>query len=314
VFIWYDSRSETLNIARNHARPLFVGTCKNRDTLIFSSEAETIQWNETRNKTPMKSIEEIKPFNIYTYNKDSLEPIITEYKPFYKVYEGPYKNKGSPHAWYEGDYDYDDASTKYANEKWNKPKNKLLPSNLKDTKALSVTKDNKIEAGMTIVFSLDDYKVENGYIQVWGYHKDFPDVVFKASLFDVNEQSIYTMDFVTGVVGSILPNMMTNTDYNWNVFVRNPILLEHEPRPDEEGDERVNIMAIDGSTENMSKFRLKQLGAKGCSWCQNPIQQDAYNKPEELILQVSLGFDDEVVCPTCSSAMLPTLIGEQRVH
>lgn len=297
VFIWFDSRTKTLNIARNSQRPLFVAELSHRNTLIFASEETTLEWNAKRNKTHIKGVEEIKPYQIYTYTADSLIPTITPYKQYFKPYVHPNQHP----------YDYDNKWKSKA-ASW-KPRATILDSQERDKKLLGkVKQSSNIESGGTISYEIDDYSTQNGYIVVWGYNKNYPDVLFKSSLMNTPETVLYDVDFAQGYVTSILPHLDKQDDYKWIVFIGDAKLCKDNPdfvhRDDED---RLKITNVEGYEETITWFRLKQLAATGCSWCRGLIRSQELEHPETLLLQSSNGFEDEVVCPDCANYVLNNL-------
>lgn len=302
VFIWFDSRTKTLNIARNSQRPLYVAELQHRSTLMFASEDTTLEWNAKRNKTMLKSIEEIKPYQIYTYTVDSIIPTITPYKQYYKPYIHP-----------NSKYDYDD-NNPYGSQ-WRaqaahyKPKTMLHPNTDKDKRLVDkVVKSSSIEHGGTLTYEIDDYSNQSGYVVIWGYNKDYPDVLFKSSLMDTKETVLYDVDFAQGYVTSILPHVNTQDDYKWIVYIGDVKLSKTNPEFNgKDDDERIPIMNIEGFTESVTYFRLKQLASTGCSWCRGLISQKELSQPDTLLLQSSIGFEDEIVCPDCAQYVLSTM-------
>lgn len=69
ALIWYNQNTNTLNILRNEQRPLFLVHTK--DMYVLVSEKEMAIWILTRSGIPITKIEEIKPFNLYTFNSEN---------------------------------------------------------------------------------------------------------------------------------------------------------------------------------------------------------------------------------------------------
>jgi predicted glutamine amidotransferase len=80
VFIWYNLEEETLNIARNYARPLWLVKNTAETVLYFASEKETLLWNSARNKTSIGEPFEMPAYELWTFPKGELEPIKTKYE------------------------------------------------------------------------------------------------------------------------------------------------------------------------------------------------------------------------------------------
>jgi predicted glutamine amidotransferase len=79
VFMWYDLEEETFNVARNSQRPLFIASNIGETALYFSSEKETLEWNQSRNKTAISAPVSLPTFEIWSYANGSTTPTITKY-------------------------------------------------------------------------------------------------------------------------------------------------------------------------------------------------------------------------------------------
>ncbi|UOF79323.1 hypothetical protein [Caudoviricetes sp.] len=69
ALVWYDSKSQEMNLARNDERPLFVGNIG--DSLVYSSEAGLIKWIVERNKLTLDNLFSLDSGKILTIPLDS---------------------------------------------------------------------------------------------------------------------------------------------------------------------------------------------------------------------------------------------------
>lgn len=304
VFIWYDDRDQTLNIARNAARPLYGIKQKNRNTLTFASEVETLIWNGERNNTLYDDPFEIPIHQIHTYHADSIEPVITEYtptppKPVHHVRNPKYDIYG----------DGDDYSLLIpANKDFKNKRKHHQEATTQDLSTLHlVEKQISLELGTNILFTLDDYEASKGYILVSGYSETYPNILFRASFQNgVTEDDVFEADFVDGTVMSIFPNTKPNSRYAWQVFLGNAVLHKDIEEPDD--DSRVTMFNVMGHTESVTQYRLKEMAHDGCSWCNGIITERELKSPDKLLLFDINGNRQELVCPECAAGTLKTIV------
>src|SRR4030065_2738016 len=60
ALVWYDIKEETLNMARNDDRPLFLANVKENKGMLFASEAGMLSWLAARNSLKLNSIFTLK--------------------------------------------------------------------------------------------------------------------------------------------------------------------------------------------------------------------------------------------------------------
>lgn len=61
ALMWHNAKDNTLNVARNEQRPLYVGTVKGSSSLLFSSEDGLLLWLADRNEILLKSVSMLPP-------------------------------------------------------------------------------------------------------------------------------------------------------------------------------------------------------------------------------------------------------------
>jgi hypothetical protein len=62
AIVWYDLKQKTLNIARNHDRPLWIAAQKQFNRMMFASEPKMMHWILDRNKETVPVFEELPAF------------------------------------------------------------------------------------------------------------------------------------------------------------------------------------------------------------------------------------------------------------
>jgi predicted glutamine amidotransferase len=301
VFIWYDKTTRKLNIARNSQRPLFVGHLKNRDTLMFASEMETLLWNESRNRTPLKSIKELTTFQIHSYAAGETEPEITEYKqkpP--KVYSGGYSNSYNRRynnlidAWEEEDIPFTPAKSNYKDKRKSQP----MPTSDYDNQLLNnLIKSSSLSQGTKVRYVIDDYDIKSGYAHVWGSSPDYPNITFRTSLNTFTENELINADYIEGEVSSIYttPNDL-NSQYGC-YLVKGKIVNEFI-----DGEAMVEVKNISGDPVNISRFRLAELAEKKCAWCEGHLLTSELLSPDKLLIHDD--SDPKIVCSDCASGLV----------
>lgn len=272
VFIWYDSNENTFNIARNDKRPLFMAKQRDRDTMTFASEEQTIAWNRDRNNTAYERIMEVATHKILTFHPDKEDVIVTPYEPIppkIHVYTGqkslPNKTKATP----------------------------------KDKEKLNVhTLNGSLAIGQSVLFEIEDLDSSNHYNLVKGTNKMFPNILFRASLdAKISEESIYNSDFVEGTVRTIYP-VTNNDNFEWQVFLDQASLHTDEDIVDDD-DERVSIENFHDHTESITKYRLRELAKQGCAWCDGSITKHDLDNPSKLMIYDTSANECGIMCPSC---------------
>jgi predicted glutamine amidotransferase len=305
VFIWYDKATQKLNIARNAARPLHVGLLKNRDTLVFASEQETLLWNEARNRTPLKSLEEIPTFQIHSYATGELVPEITEYK------QKPVKSYSYGRmGWQNNGYDYDDdlpfepVKSTYKDTRKSSP---LQATNYDEVLLENLVKEATLEVGTVVRFPIEDYDMHPNYAAVWGSSPSFPNVLFRATFNDVTEQEFISADYVEGVVSSMY--MLYDGGENLYGSYLTKARLVHEKI---DGEAMVEILNINGDPVNISRFRLAEIAEKKCAWCEGELFTSELLNPSELLIHDD--DDPKVVCTDCAAGLVSEFKLKPVVH
>jgi hypothetical protein len=298
VFIWWDDKEKTFNIARNSQRPLFVAEQANKSTLTFASEEQTLVWNETRNKTIYGDVVALGEMQIFTFGKDSLEPNITPYKQHSKKIITYPNSKYDP---YNDDDYYDRVNFKHKNSR---TKNATVDNDLFN----STNNSCGIKIDQQIVFDIHDIEQKaKGYILVKGFNPLYPNVVFRASFSNgESEEDIYKADFVEGTVSSLYPNSNSPDKQQWQSFIRQATLKIFD-NPNDDDEERVQIHNVLGHTESITRYRLKELAKSNCAWCIGKIQDTDLFEPDKLLIYDVDHNNQELVCPTCAEETIKSL-------
>lgn len=299
VFIWWDDKEKTLNIARNKERPLFVVEQAQKNTLTFASEEQTLLWNGSRNKTVYGDAVPIGEMQIFSFSKDSLDPIITPYKQEPKKIITYHNNKYD--TW---DDDYNervDYKSKY--------KSTHNATDIDDETYKNSTSNGALKIDQTIVFDINDIEQKGkGYILVKGFSPLYPNVVFRTSFTEgTTEEDVYAADFIEGTVSSLYPNRNNGSKHSWQSFIRQASLKTFE-NPNDDDEARVQIYNVLGHTESVTRYRLKELAKVNCAWCLGKIRDAELFDPDKLLIYDVDQMTQELVCPTCAEGTIKTLI------
>lgn len=308
VFIWHDAIENTLNVARNNQRPLFVAEQKGKDVLTFASEQQTLIWNSSRNQTEYSNLIEIPDFQIFKFRADSLEPEIIKYhqRPV-KTYS--YGNGVGYHSKYE---DNNVFHSETGNYKEGKRKHRRNASDNDMAMLNSISDNSQLRLEMKVSFILDDYKEEHAYTMVTGFNEMYPNVLFRATFNPkdkVTTNQLLDADFVEGYIKS-MNSLHNNPDgYVWQCFIGDASLHSDEvvETIDVEDDEvRCEVRDVLGFSRSITRYRLKELASAGCSWCTRKIPASDLLNPKNCIIYDIDSTTEELVCSDCSKETLKT--------
>jgi hypothetical protein len=307
VFIWYNANDQTLNVCRNNQRPLFIGRCEKRKTLMMASESETLIWNAMRNDTPLSSIDELPPYQIHTFTTDSLDAIVTEYRPYVPK---PVVTYHKPTTTTENSQETS-RGTKHKRQKLRvgvyDSTDDLLASTLEETV--------EVKVGDRVRFEIFDYTFADKILHIWGFNENIPTFKFKLSLQEYwSDEDILESMVVEAEIGSIYANMMTGMDIEvaYTAFVQDARLVPIGEDDDiidklyEQDDDMVEIMDCEGVLERISKHRLAELADQGCAWSQCFISNDDLKKPRTLLYHCDDSFTG-IVCPDCARTYIDSM-------
>ena len=319
ALVWYNSEELTLNFARNSQRPLFMGLTKNRDNLVWSSERETIEWMEKRNRTPMKEIYEFPVMEIHSYSVDNLVPTVTKFVTKYNYYTGQNYKRNYYGAWeddvdsygklfdstpYDSGVSYEDRpppSTnilKLPSNEYKRRKSEAKELSDKDKTTVSkVFRNVSLEVGDTITYVIDDVS-DNKLIT--GYREDYPNIRFLSMGHNVNETILFKskIEFVTGRVTAITPALDQDKVYNFSVSVED-IEVKERGQIDDTDMDRVIIEDTSGLDVTISSFRFKALIHLGCSYCEGKFTAHEIAHPNVLMFNE---WQDEIICSACANS------------
>lgn len=90
ALMWYNANDNTLNVARNEQRPLYIGAIKKSKSLLFASEDGMLAWLAERNNIVLRDITEMLPG---THLKISKDPNIKNHVSKFKI------NIPAPHTY-----------------------------------------------------------------------------------------------------------------------------------------------------------------------------------------------------------------------
>jgi len=304
VFIWYDHKERTLNLVRNHSRPLFIGLKQHSDTLFWSSERETLEWNAKRNKTPLKEIYEMPTGEIHTYHAGDLVPTIVKL-------ETP--NYYSRQASWDEDY-YTVPSTKtnvvpFNTRRDDKPKSIVRKMNNKDVLKSQITGDERvIILGNKYTFEIEDLKESGHGNHLLGTSHLYPAIEFVAPTNDLTEEAIFAADYAEGVVSFIQPALPTDKFFDYRVILKDIKVYVQGEEEEDDTEKRLQIMSVEGILEAVSEFRYNEMLDKDCAWCNLPHSKKT--KHTKLLLAPT----NDLVCTDCAEGLLNTYQEEALAH
>lgn len=308
VFIWHDAIENTFNIARNAARPLFVAEQKDRKTLTFASEHETLVWNGSRNKTVYSSIVEVPDFKIFKFYADSIEPEVIAYRQRAPKIHSYGAGVGYHNKWEDNEVFHQDTG----NYKEGKRKHRRAATDNDMTMLNSISDNSQLSLAMKVSFILDDYKEEHEYTMVTGYNNMYPNVLFRATFSPKDKVSVDALlnaDFVEGYIKS-MNSLNNNPDgYVWQCFIGDASIYSDElvdVIPADDDEVRCEVRDVMGFTRSITRYRLKELAAQGCSWCQQDIPATDLLNPENCIIYDIDHSTEELVCSACSKETIKT--------
>jgi len=99
TLIWFDSTTNTLNLAKNNERPLSIAYTKN-DNILFASESGMLNWLAGRNMIDITSSFSPTPYTLYSWKVDDAEQFSARnfttqtFEEFDDPYKYAYNNYG----------------------------------------------------------------------------------------------------------------------------------------------------------------------------------------------------------------------------
>jgi hypothetical protein len=305
VFIWYNSDDQTLNVCRNNQRPLFIGKCKDRKTMIMASEKETIIWNSMRNNTPMTSIEELPPYQIHTFQPDSLDAIVTEYRPYVP----------KPVTYHKPTTSFPMTNT----EESYRGGIKLGRQKLKTTGRFASSDDFLVGAleetaelavGERVKFEIHDYSFREGCIHIYGYNENYPTFKFRLTTMSpwTDEMLLESMVIEAEVSSFYCNQTEPDSEVAFSVFLTDGRLvpLSETEEEEENGEGMVNVLDCDGVINTFSMHRMAEMADEGCAWSQCVITNDDLKQPKKLLYHHDESYTG-LVCPECARPYLEHL-------
>jgi hypothetical protein len=327
TLMWWDSRDDSLNIARNSQRPLYGTEMANKNTLIFASEHATLSWNAARNDMKCEAIIEVPAMNHLKFLKGSIEADITPYT--YKprpIISWPTKEKETaPHY----------------KLKRKTQRSKTGEADFADLDMLSEThRSNSLELQTQVDFEVHDWQQKQGYIIVTGRSEHYPNVEFHATGVNLLEDELYECDSIRGNISSIVMVDPENTEskVRWRVFITNFVLrfsnkeklidslhaneadvLQQEQDADV-GEKMFKIPSFNGGYELLTDAGIRKLAAPGCGWCTEHVYEADLRHPEKCMIYEHDGTA-EFICSSCASGIIednardiPKDTKEETVH
>jgi predicted glutamine amidotransferase len=253
VFVWFDTNTGRLNIARNNQRPLFFMDYADKRTTMFASEAETLLWHSQRHRVKLGKIRECPEMQLMSFHKNDMA----------NVEVTPYKHKPIKKWWNGlGSEDYEaEKVEQWRNRagtnntgtlhtpRYNKAQEK---GNIKSTRrpmsaetdradklmVETISNQHELILHSEVDFQLYDYEYKDGYIHVIGHSDAYPMVEFSSCLVTrADEDSLVNCVALRGEISSMVMVGGDNTEkeINWRVFVSKVTLITDAGQTDLNG-------------------------------------------------------------------------------
>jgi hypothetical protein len=301
VFTWLDLNARTFNIAKNKERPLFGCKLKGKETLIFASEQETLSWNSDRTNVEMETFFEVPDLTIFSYPFDSIIPTETPFKEYVApkvqtTYHGGYRGGHLTEDWSDYDSEYNPpAKQTFQSVPANDEQLSLLDLLPKD---LSIKKDDRLDVEILSYMN----GIESEFVFIQCGHKDYPHIKFTCN--------IKKHDFkkaggsATGLTATVMTLQKLDKPKNGKYF-SSYLLFEKFTYEEDDDEERVQIANVNGDTESITKYRLKELAKHGCAWCQCSLTDKDLADPSKLLLWDESTTSQLIACQNCVLESLP---------
>ncbi len=306
VLLWYNELDNTFNVARNGERPLAVGQQTDRNTLLFASEMTSLKWNEQRNNTPLKNLDEVPVHTLFKYYNDNVHPEIIPYKPYERpIYS--YPNKAKTQYMYEDEDDGDVIGGLYRQTAATVSKITLTSDAGKDDKELLVNQKEagQIKLGDIVTTEILNYDETDTSVIVYGIDDNYPNTIFKAISYVHTVEAINANDLLKGTVSFIQASQDPSLGAQWIIYLKGTELLKLE-------DDRVMLRDLSDAEYSLTRYRLKEIAGSGCAWCQGKIQDKELFNHSKLRLQTNLSGNDELICTSCVEDFINSMAG--KVH
>lgn len=248
VFIWFDTNTGRINIARNHQRPLFFMDYADKKTMMLASEAETLLWHSQRHRVKASAIRECPQMQLISFHKNDMDDaIITpfEYKPIrrwcppaHSSYDSQTVENWKKAVNQGNDPDKFKSAVDVNRQGQSSKKIASHPLDRSDRVTLaSVEKHHEVAIGQLLHVQVTDYDLRQGYTHIEGCSEDYPMVEFVANVArSMSEQELISADYLYGRVTSmyLIPNDDGENETVWRVFLAEAKLVHVDHAKDKE--------------------------------------------------------------------------------
>lgn len=308
ALVWYDSRDGSMHMARNKERPLVVGKMKKKETILFASEEATLIWAAERYDFELEWVVHLDTFSHYHFNEGSIVPEVTPYKEVFTV----------PATTSTQTTTISGRAT-LPNARLSKKERRRLAAKLREEAKKNQDKDGNIAedsfASVSLIRGqiitaevLDTVGLSSNIpltkdlrrVMVKAESKEVPNVEFRFTVYEDEEEEWLTCKSVSGVVTKMHPSDTGSTinHVEWIVWLTD---VSNDIRDALEEDAFVKIEHDTDGEVNFPKYRLIEMLKGGCGWCSNTIPETSLANPENLLV-TQMPEGDRVVCESCTHA------------
>lgn len=270
---WYDKKANTINLLRNHERPLYYTFTQDRKTLLWASEAWMIIVAAAQAEEKIQDVVELPVGVLHSYEVPafSADPFQRSNICQMEMYKAP-------------------ASVVVAKKDDEKDERKVVRlqprSNVKIKRQFADYQPYISEEVTFSVGSVEETRFKQKYIQCWAADDDAISVrVFAAPGGQLWEKLTGSTNYFRGLAKSY----SESDGPSLTIDLRS---VEEVIPPFTDDDTPIYYVGFDG--EILSPEEYDQRTDKGCSWCASPIlRADADN--------ITWFAKDGCICEDCSS-------------
>lgn len=345
ALVWFDNKDFTLHIARNDARPLYLGVQEGKNILQFASEAETLAWNAARSKEKMRSIELADSFRHMIFPMGDIKPREVKAYQQHVVQVPVQKHYPGTHPLHAEDEDdgYSVSNIVPIKER-HRVKQRQKEASPEETRMLHLTeRSEEVSIGKPVKLTITDFR-QSGHnsdtVFVDGECDELPNVEFTVASHKHNSDAELTMaDYVEAEVASIyyVDQSSCNNKQHIKAYVNNAWLCTVDPvkrsvtklpmqsmctearkdspwdveKPDE--DTFVSITNMDGQQVNLPAHRFRQMLDQKCAWCAGHFTAREEKDPSTLLLAEDKDTA-QIVCSDCAEGWFSVTRNRRSFH
>jgi hypothetical protein len=276
ALVWYDSRDGSLHFARNKERPMVIAKLEKKDTIIYASEAATLEWAASRYGYKIESLSETHPFTHYEFPKGSID--FTE-----KVYKEVFTVAAT------GGIPFGDDKTLTRKERRRLAAQQKHQGNKNPTYLIGA----EVEMEVLDTFAIKKDAVGGlDRVLVKCESEFYPDVEFRFTIDAEEEEEYIRADSIVGVIKAV---MGANAQETINKVPWVAWVVDHNTVKE---DSFVMIDHFMDGPIRIPRYKAVEMISKGCDWCEKPIPAHKINHLNHMMLYDN-DMDDCIICETC---------------